>query len=663
MPNISIDVDSLNEAIILKGDLQALKQHRFAFRYLKDFFRTEILSDSIRIPWEDDDANILLSKITNMLGKYGFAEIHTPTTDKVLLDFREEEEKFADFSLKAFNIRNNNCNASDFAEFVRSLELHLTNRSLYQLQLLSAYHLAFAQNACNFSVPGAGKTSIVYAAYAYLRNLPKDDIRSVDRILIVGPLSSFGPWEMEYSECFGCRPSVKRLIGTQSKEEKQTYLYSQYPSELTLISYASLCSLKDEIIHFLKSNRVMVVLDEAHKAKNTSGGLIAQTILDIAKFCKSRVVLTGTPAPNGYEDLYNMFKFIWPLKNVIGFEVNQLRDLTAVQNKERIASLVNNIAPFFIRIRKSDLAIPQPTVYPPIEVEMGEVQRKIYDFIERKYVESLIAERQNPSSYLQGIFAKAKTLRLMQAATNPSMLKKPLSLSLLDEDGLPDYVDATQIVDDTQILSEILQYEKAEIPTKYLAVKDLVQKIIASGGKVVIWGIFIHTICDLHDYLQKHGIASRMLYGDVPVEQDSMSEESDILTRERIIREFHAENSPFKVIIANPFAVAESISLHKCCHHAIYLERSFNAAHFVQSKDRIHRYGLKLSDEVCYYYILAKNSIDETIHSRLHEKESRMNAIMESMPIPLFDNATLEFGDEDIKALIHDYVRRTKKNF
>ena len=63
--------------------------------------------------------------------------------------------------------------------------------------------------------------------------------------------------------------------------------------------------------------------------------------------------------------------------------------------------------------------------------------------------------------------------------------------------------------------------------------------------------------------------------------------EEQILTREKIVRAFQSEDCPFKVIIANPFAVAESISLHKACHNAIYLERSFNAAHFVQSKDRI----------------------------------------------------------------------------
>lgn len=40
----------------------------------------------------------------------------------------------------------------------------------------------------------------------------------------------------------------------------------------------------------------------------------------------------------------------------------------------------------------------------------------------------------------------------------------------------------------------------------------------------------------------------------------------------------------------------------------------------------------------------------------------RMTEIMESMPIPLFNNISEDLGDEDIKALIRDYVRRTKES-
>ena len=90
------------------------------------------------------------------------------------------------------------------------------------------------------------------------------------------------------------------------------------------------------------------------------------------------------------------------------------------------------------------------------------------------------------------------------------------------------------------------------------------------------------------------------------------------------------------------------------------MERSFNAAHFMQSKDRIHRYGLKEDVVTNYYYLLSADSVDITIHERLAEKERRLLEIIESMPIPLFDNTLEDGGDDDIKAVLRDYARRTK---
>ena len=158
------------------------------------------------------------------------------------------------------------------------------------------------------------------------------------------------------------------------------------------------------------------------------------------------------------------------------------------------------------------------------------------------------------------------------------------------------------------------------------------------------------------------GIKSQALYGATPIATDGMTEE-DVryeLTREGIIKEFHNPNSQFKVIIANPFAVAESISLHKACHNAIYLERSFNCAHFIQSKDRIHRYGLSSDVVTNYYYLISQDTVDSTINDRLHDKEARMITIIESAPIPLFNNLN-DDGDEDIKAIIRDYVKRKNR--
>ena len=663
MAAITIDIDTKKNQIYLKGDIHALVNHRFAWRYIRDYFNPTFSEDKITLHYDDEDVMAALSNIKQMLIKYGFQERKSESSEKVLSDFYEEEEKFRIFSDKALNIRNNNCVAQEFESFARVIESYLTARSLYPLQLLSAYHLAFSQNGCNFSVPGAGKTSIVYGAYAYLHNLPSTDKKHIDKMLIVGPLSSFGPWEVEYSECFGRSPTVKRLISGINKSEKENYLLSRNSAEITLISYASLSGLLESICFFLRNNKVMVVLDEAHKAKNTNGGVIAQSVLSISKYAAARVVLTGTPAPNGYEDLYNLFKFIWPSKNVIGYRINQLCDITNRGDINRVNRLIDNIAPYFIRIKKSDLNIPAATNHSPIMVQMSPIQQRIYDFIEKKYVESLIQENKTDiTSRFKAAISQARMIRLMQAASNPSMLKTPLENIALEYENSN---EVFQAIDDTEVLKSIMEYESNEVPGKYVKVLDLVQKILADGGKVVIWATFIYTIHELKRYLETHEIACQELYGAVPVEKDGVVEddsEEQILTRERIVREFQSENCPYKVIIANPFAVAESISLHKACHNAIYIERFFNAAHFVQSKDRIHRYGLKPGTVTNYYYVLSENSIDETIAERLNEKERRMVEIMESMPIPLFDNISEDVGDEDIKALIRDYVRRTKKS-
>lgn len=637
--------------LTISGDIAAISANRRAARYLKDTLPHTVVDDSLVIT-DIEDINKTIDRIKKIC-EYIHAElVFSGQVSDAVNQYALEEEKFGEFAEKARLIRNNQCDHADFAAFVDSVSRNLKNRSLYELQLLSAYHLAFSQNACNFSVPGAGKTSVVYGAFAYLSNLPRNDKKHVDCLLIISPLSAFGPWELEYEECFGIKPSTKRLNGSVSLEEKKQYLYSTSPAQITLLSYASVPSLVEELNYFLRNHQVMVVLDEAHKIKNTSGGVTATGVLDIATYCASRVVLTGTPAPNGYEDLYNLYKFIWPTKKVIPFEVYQLKDMSKAQSDARVESLLQAIEPFFIRVKKSDLGIPPAIDNPPVIVPMGEIQRRIYDIIEKKYMSDIVTSRNN--SFQQDL-VKARLLRLMQAATNPNLLTIPLK-SFAESEGF----DPNAVSEDASFINDIAQYATLEVPSKFIAVREILEKIIAEGGKAVVWAMYINNILDLQSYLRSCGIQCKTLYGATPVASND-EDDSDVETREMIISEFHKPDSGFKVIIANPFAVAESISLHKACHNAIYMERSFNAAHFIQSKDRIHRYGLKPGTETNYYYLLSEDSVDSVIHERLIAKETRLREIIESTPIPLFANIDLETGDEDIKALIAEYVSRTKK--
>lgn len=650
MKKLCLESNENSSELTVTGDIDAIFGNRRAARYLKDTLKFNRTEDTLVIV--TDDINKCIDRIKKIC-EYISAELcFSDNVSDAVNQYAMEEEKFAEFSEKAREIRDNHCEKDDFKAFVDSVSINLRNRSLYELQLLSAYHLAFAQNACNFSVPGAGKTSVVYGAFAYLSNLAPTDKKYVDKLLIISPLSAFGPWELEYEECFGEKPSTKRLNGTVSVEEKKQYLYSLNPAKITLLSYASVPKLTEELIYFLRNNKVMVVLDEAHKIKNTNGGITASGVLDIAAYCSSRVVLTGTPAPNGYEDLYNLYKFIWPTKKVIPFEVYQLKDMSKASEDSRVETLLHAIEPFFIRVKKSDLGITPATENAPIIVPMGESQRRIYDIIEKKYMSDIVS---NKDSRFKQDLVKARLIRMMQAATNPALLSVPLK-KFADYGGF----DADIVGEDDILIRDILQYTSNEVPAKFVKAKEIIEKIISEGGKVIVWAIYVKNILDFEEYLKSQGIDCRTLYGATPVATGDEDEDT-VETREKIIADFHRKDSSFSVIIANPFAVSESISLHKVCHNAIYIERSFNAAHFIQSKDRIHRYGLKPGTQTNYYYLLSENSIDEVIHDRLIAKETRLREIIESMPIPLFANAGLETGDEDITALIAEYVNRTKK--
>ena len=71
--------------------------------------------------------------------------------------------------------------------------------------------------------------------------------------------------------------------------------------------------------------------------------------------------------------------------------------------------------------------------------------------------------------------------------------------------------------------------------------------------------------------------------------KDEEDDPSD--NREIRIENFKTE-SDCNLLIANPASLAESVSLHKSCHNAIYLDRTYNGGHYMQSLERIHRIGI-----------------------------------------------------------------------
>ena len=430
--------------------------------------------------------------------------------------------------------------------------------------------------------------------------------------------------------------------------EKRSYLLSGMCSDLTLVSYGSLASLRDCLGDFLKHHCGMLVLDEAHKVKNTDGGQWASAVLSLADCAASRVVLTGTPAPNGYEDLYNLFEFIWPKRSVMRFQINQLVDMSKNERDSRIPRLLSYIEPYYLRIKKSDLNLPPVDNKPLQLVDMDVLQRETYDDLERLYLESMLNDDFSSDRARNSAFGKM--IRLMQATGDPRSLLAASANPETDFE-LPD-----------ELVDKINVFAQTRVPSKFIEARRIIEERLGNGEKIIVWVTFISTLKSFSAYLLQCGIQSEKLYGEVPAGGNTEIEDGDMeRTRERVIKEFNNPRSGVDVVIANPAAVAESISLHHACHSALYIERNFNAAQYLQSRDRIHRYGLSQDVMTTYYRLACRGTIDEVVDERLALKEERMMRIVESSDIPLFKNAKDGMGLDDIKALMRDYVRRTNR--
>jgi SNF2 family DNA or RNA helicase len=182
------------------------------------------------------------------------------------------------------------------------------------------------------------------------------------------------------------------------------------------------------------------------------------------------------------------------------------------------------------------------------------------------------------------------------------------------------------------------------------------RQIARSGEKVLIWSSFVRNVEYIAERLSDLGAV--YIHGGVDA-----GDEDDDETREGKIKLFH-DDSTVRVMVANPAAASEGLSLHRVCHHAIYLDRTFNAAHYLQSEDRIHRFGLPKDQKTTIEIVECIDSVDETVRERLGYKIGQMAEALEDSslrpdPIALDPNDIEDFDEystglaiDDIQALL-----------
>lgn len=453
-------------------------------------------------------------------------------------------------------------------------------RPLKDKQIQVAAHIINMYRSLNFSVPGSGKTATVLGAFEYLSSLNYALTNYVNKLIVIGPINCSKSWIDEYT-IVSKLSNEKRplsLINYDTIEEKKEVLFHDFKtSRLIIINYELLPKIQD-VLYKLLDERSMIVFDEIHRIKKIDSPKYV-ALQKIIKKTRYRVALTGTPLPNGYIDLYNMVTLLHDDFAQAYFQMFEF-ELKANDSRYRKSGLQNSdlnkkLFPFYMRINKQDLNIPPAEPDHIIEIQANEYESELYNKI------------------IKGSYSSFEsTIRLIEIGCVP--FKCFQSINLIDS--------ITSNESEIKLTSKLC---------KFLSI------IKENNNKCVVWCIFVDTIRIVTELLNRNKIYTKSIYGK--------TKQND---RDKIIDEFNY--GELQVIVANPATLAESVSLHKLCHEAHYLELNYNLYQYLQSRDRIHRLGLKDTDRTNYYIYINfydinhKLSKDYEIYNALKKKEELM---------------------------------------
>jgi SNF2 family DNA or RNA helicase len=478
-------------------------------------------------------------------------------------------------------------------------------RELLPFQLENLAKIVTLPHGADFSVPGAGKTTVALANF-----LIQKTRGHVSQMLVIAPIAAFPAWKEDSAVCLRPKPVLTVHTGQKSLVPENT--------DILLTNYHRVDSDYDRIRDFVGRRPTHVVLDEAHRIKRGPQGKHGRAVLDLAYAARRRDALTGTPAPQGAYDLVALMRFLYPGQDrqILPAEAYNARD----GRDEGVLRATNRaVTRYFVRTPKSRLGLP-PTEFEVIRKPMRPIQAAIYEALKGTYRGSLTltVESRRRFDRLGRI-----VMYLLEAATNPRLL-----LAGSDEDDEPGFVHPPLTLRGDEHISALLtRYHEYETPWKYNRVGDIVRDAAAQGQKVIVWSTFVRNLAALSTHLAKHQPA--VVHGGVPPEDGAPVGR---ITREQELDRFrHDENC--HVLLANPAACGEGVSLHHWCHHAVYLDRTFNAGHFLQSQDRIHRLGLRDGQLTRFTLLLSEDSIDDVVFTRLHEKVSALATLLDDVDL------------------------------
>lgn len=447
---------------------------------------------------------------------------------------------------------------------------------LNEFQRRDIAKLLSLRHGANFSVPGAGKTRVALAVYAAQKQQGK-----VSRLLVVCPKSAYESWRYETAVCVVHPLRTHVLDGSMDQW-----------AEVLIVNYERLDRSLPRLASWLKAGPSMIILDEAHRMKLGARGTYGAACMALGPLAARRMILTGTPAPNGSKDLENLLGFVWPGHG-------QRTVVQAVAGGD-LAYASSVLRPLFTRTTKQELGLP------PMRLRMRYVDMPV---LHKEIYASLVGGMRDGTARDDLSSLGRTALRLLMAATSPALLLEGASR----HEPLVYQLPPLDIPQGSSLYSLMQSLPDYELSPKYKEAAAIVAENAAQGRKTLVWTTFVRSLTTLERMLEKYGPA--VVHGGT-------------VDREEQLRRFR-EDPSCMVLISNPATLGEGISLHHVCHDAVYVDRDFMAGRFLQSLDRIHRLGLAPDTDTRVTVLAARETVDEVVEVRLDQKLEFMGRILD----------------------------------
>ena len=334
-----------------------------------------------------------------------------------------------------------------------------------------------------------------------------------------------------------------------------------------------------EALKNLVSERsTLLCCDESQRVKNPR----SQTFLalnQLAPMCSKRIALSGTPTPRDITDIWSQ---------VLLLDSGQRFGTHYTKWLKSVAELGTKYSDFAVRKFK------------PQSVE--ETICRVHELLLRRRKEDVISLPEKTfivrDCKLSGTQASRYKEVCEQLLLRISTLKGESFIKQIDN-LLEEYLRAVQIASNPRLVDENWKGD----PVKFLELDEIVDEIVKERGeKVVIWTNFLKNVDELLLRYKEFGVAA--FTGNVSAAQ-----------RDSTIEQFQ-NGSNLKILIAIPAAGGVGITL-TAAQTAIYIDKGWNAEHWLQSVDRIHRIGQKGTVNIIS---LSACKVDELISANLNRK-------------------------------------------